>query len=116
VYLSLTQDARYPVVAALVTIDKLFWGIGAVGLIVYMMHQMSPGPFRTAHYTFATAIMGLNMMATGLVSGWLQQQMGYRAFFLFVLACAIPSLIVTLWAPFHHPDATGTPSEETGAA
>ena len=113
VYLSFTQDSTYAVVATLVTIDKLFWGIGAVGLIVYMMQQVSPGAFRTAYYTFASAIMGLNMMATGLVSGWLQQRMGYKAFFLFVLACAIPSLAVTLMAPFHHPDAT---SEKTEAA
>ncbi len=116
VYLSMTQDSTYSVVAALVTIDKLFWGIGAVGLIVYMMQQVSPGPFRTAYYTFASAIMGLNMMLTGLVSGWLQQRMGYRAFFLFVLACAIPSLIVTLMAPFHHPDATSEKTEEATVA
>ena len=106
VYLSMTQDARYPVVATLVTIDKLFWGIGAVGLIVYMMQQVSPGPFRTAYYTFASAIMGLNMMATGYVSGTLAELLGYKAFFWCVLACLIPSLVVTLIAPFHHPDAT----------
>ena len=107
VYLSMTQDARYAVVATLVTIDKLFWGIGAVGLIVYMMQQVSPGPFRTAYYTFASAIMGLNMMATGYVSGTLAELLGYKVFFWCVLACLIPSLVVTLMAPFHHPDATG---------
>ena len=116
VYLSMTQDSTYAVVATLVTIDKLFWGIGAVGLIVYMMQQVSPGPFRTAYYTFASAIMGLNMMATGLVSGWLQQRMGYKAFFLFVLACAIPSIVVTLIAPFHHPDATSEKTDDATAA
>jgi PAT family beta-lactamase induction signal transducer AmpG len=116
VYLAMTQDARYPIVATLVTIDKLFWGIGAVGLIVYMMQQVSPGPFRTAHYTFATAIMGLNMMLTGLLSGWMQQQLGYRTFFWVVLACVIPSLIVTIFAPFHHPDTTSERSEEPVAS
>ncbi len=116
VYLAMTQDARYPLVATLVTVDKLFWGIGAVGLIVYMMQQVSPGPVRTAHYTFATAIMGLNMMLTGLLSGWLQELLGYRAFFWVVLACVIPSVIVTIYAPFHHPDATTAQAEEPAAA
>ncbi len=115
-YLSMTQDATYSVVATLVTIDKLFWGIGAVGLIIYMMQQISPGPFRTAHYTFATAIMGLSMMLTGMISGKLQEWMGYRAFFWFVLACVIPSIVVTLMAPFHHPDATTAKAEEPAAA
>lgn len=104
VYLSQTQTSSIPVVAALVGIDKFFWGIGAVGLIVYMMQQVSPGRFRTAHYTFATAIMGLNMMLTGVVSGKLQEMLGYKAFFLFVLAGAIPSLLVTILAPFHNPE------------
>ena len=116
VYLSMTQDARYAVVATLVTIDKLFWGIGAVGLIVYMMQQVSPGPFRTAYYTFASAIMGLNMMATGYVSGTLAEMLGYRVFFWCVLGCLIPSLAVTLMAPFHHPDATSDPRDEAAAA
>lgn len=115
VYLSMTQDARYAAVATLVTIDKLFWGIGAVGLIVYMMQQVSPGPFRTAYYTFASAIMGLNMMATGYVSGTLAEMMGYKAFFWGVLACIIPSLAVTLMAPFHHPDATSETSDDATA-
>jgi PAT family beta-lactamase induction signal transducer AmpG len=116
VYMSTTLDSRYAVVATLVTIDKLFLGIGAVGLIVYMMQQVSPGAFRTAYYTFASAIMGLNMMLTGMVSGKLQEAMGYKAFFLLVLACAIPSIVVTLMAPFHHPDATTKKSEEATAA
>jgi PAT family beta-lactamase induction signal transducer AmpG len=116
VYLSMTRDARYPVVATLITIDKLFWGIGAVGLIVYMMQQISPGQFRTAYYTFASAIMGLNMMLTGYVSGSLAEFLGYKAFFWFVLACFVPSLAVTLWAPFHHPDATSDKSDDAVAA
>jgi hypothetical protein len=42
--------------------------------------------------------------------------LGYKAFFLFVLACAVPSIIVTLMAPFHHPDATTEKGEEPATA
>jgi PAT family beta-lactamase induction signal transducer AmpG len=42
----------------------------------------------------------------------MQQQLGYRAFFWVVLACVIPSVIVTIYAPFHHPDATSEKSRE----
>jgi PAT family beta-lactamase induction signal transducer AmpG len=46
--------------------------------------------------------MGLNMMLTGMVSGKLQEWLGYRNFFIGVLLAAIPSVLVTLAAPFHH--------------
>jgi PAT family beta-lactamase induction signal transducer AmpG len=76
--------------------------MGVVGLSIYMMQQIAPGKYRTAHYTFASALMGLNMMLTGMVSGKLQEWLGYRNFFIGVLLAAIPSVLVTIAAPFHH--------------
>jgi MFS transporter, PAT family, beta-lactamase induction signal transducer AmpG len=104
VYFSFMQPESYSLIATAITIEKFFWGFGAVGLIIYMMQQVAPGPFRTAHYTFGSALMGLNMMLTGMISGQMQVWLGYHAFFIFVLLAAIPSVIVTLLAPFHHPD------------
>jgi MFS transporter, PAT family, beta-lactamase induction signal transducer AmpG len=108
VYLSQTLTRSYPLIATVVTIEKFAWGFGAVGLMIYMMQQVAPGPYKTAHYTFATAFMGLNMMLTGMVSGAIQQLIGYRAFFILVLIAAIPSILATIYAPFHHPDSTST--------
>jgi len=112
VYLSQTLTQSYPLIATLVTIEKLSWGFGAVGLMIYLMHQVAPGPYRTAHYTFGTAIMGLNMMLTGMVSGRVQEWLGYRTFFVCVLVAAIPSVLVTVCAPFHHPDSAGPGAEK----
>jgi len=74
--------------------------------MIYMMQQVSPGPYRTAHYTFGSALMGLNMMLTGMISGKVQEMLGYKTFFICVLVAAVPSILVTLYAPFHHPDST----------
>ena len=69
-YLSQSMTTRAPyVITAVVTLEKLGWGFGAVGHMIYMMQQIAPGPYKTAHYTFATAFMGLCMMLTGMVSG-----------------------------------------------
>jgi PAT family beta-lactamase induction signal transducer AmpG len=106
VYFSYALPASYPLIATCVTIEKLSWGFGAVGLMIYMMQQVSPGPYRTAHYTFGSALMGLNMMLTGMVSGKVQEMLGYKTFFICVLVAAVPSILVTLYAPFHHPDST----------
>ena len=110
VFLSQTLTQSYPLIATVVTIEKFSWGFGAVGLMIYMMQQVAPGPYKTAHYTFATAFMGLNMMLTGMVSGGIQQWIGYRTFFIMVLAAAIPSILATIYAPFHHSHATGAPA------
>ena len=90
----------------IVTVEKLGWGIGAVGHMIYMMQQIAPGPYKTAHYTFATALMGACMMVTGAVSGYIQKAVGYQWFFVIVLIAAGPSILATILAPFHHPDVT----------
>lgn len=101
-YFSLAYPSSYALIAVALSVEKFFWGIGVVGLSIYMMQQIAPGPYRTAHYTFASALMGLNMMLTGMVSGKLGEILGYRSFFIAVLLMAIPSILVTVAAPFPH--------------
>ena len=75
------------------------------------MQQIAPGPYKTAHYTFATALMGACMMITGAVSGYIQKAVGYQWFFVLVLVAATPSILATLIAPFHNPDVTKQPAK-----
>lgn len=100
-YFSLAYPSSFALIAVALSVEKFFWGMGVVGLSIYMMQQIAPGPYRTAHYTFASALMGLNMMLTGMVSGKLGEWLGYRSFFIAVLLMAIPSILVTIAAPFH---------------
>jgi len=105
-FLSQTLPTSNALITAVVTIEQLGWGIGAVGHMIYMMQQIAPGPYKTAHYTFATALMGACMMITGAVSGYIQTAVGYQWFFIIVLIAAAPSILATILAPFHHPDVT----------
>jgi PAT family beta-lactamase induction signal transducer AmpG len=119
--LSQTLPSNYYVIAGIVTLEKLGWGIGCVGHMIYMMQQIAPGPYKTAHYTIATALMGACMMLTGAVSGYVQKWVGYQWFFIIVLLAAAPSILVTLLAPFHHADSAGPnapqkPESETAAS
>ena len=41
----------------------------------------------------------LGMMLPGMVSGWLQELMGYRNFFLWVTAATLPSFLVAALIP-----------------
>jgi PAT family beta-lactamase induction signal transducer AmpG len=114
-YLSHALPASRAVITVVVTIEKLGWGIGAVGHMIYMMQQIAPGPFKTAHYTFATAFMGLCMIATGMASGVLQHALGYPSFFVVVLLAALPSIAVTLLAPWPEGDVTATAPDTLAA-
>jgi hypothetical protein len=97
-----TTSSGLWVITVCVFIEKFGWGFGAVGHMLYMMQQIAPGPYKTAHYAFATALLGFCMMVTGMVSAGIQPATGYEAFFIIVLVSAAPSLLVTLTAPFIH--------------
>ena len=99
-YLSQARPQSLGIVALAVTIEKFGYGFGSVGHMLYMMQQMAPGPYKTAHYAFATGVMGLCMMSTGMVSGILQQTVGYQGFFVVVLAASVLPLVVAWNAPF----------------
>lgn len=99
-YLSQARPESLAAIAAAVTVEKFGYGFGSVGHMLYMMQQMAPGPYKTAHYAFATGVMGLCMMSTGMVSGVLQQALGYQGFFIAAMVASLAPLVVAWKAPF----------------
>lgn len=89
-------------IGAGVVIEKFFYGFGAVGFMIYLMQQLAPGKYTTTHYAFGTGLMGLCGMVTGVVSGHLQEMMGYISYFVFIMVATIPSFLACWFAPFHH--------------
>lgn len=103
-FLSQVQPESTALITAVVTIEKFGYGFGSVGHMLYMMQQVSPGPFQTAHYAFATGIMGLCRTVTGMVSGTIQESVGYKTFFVLALVASIPPIILAAFAPFPQKD------------
>jgi MFS transporter, PAT family, beta-lactamase induction signal transducer AmpG len=99
--LAIYQPTNHLAISAGVVIEQFFFGIGSVGFMIYLMQQLAPGRFTTAHYAFGTGLMALCMIVTGMVSGYIQQALGYAGYFVFVMAATIPSFIVCWLAPFH---------------
>jgi PAT family beta-lactamase induction signal transducer AmpG len=97
-------------VAGLVTLEKFGYGFGSVAHILYMMQQIAPGKYRTAHYAFATSLMGLGLMVPSMLSGAIQESLGYQHFFVFCLIASIPSIIAAALAPFHVPEQASVPA------
>jgi len=98
-------------IAAGVIVEKFFYGFGSVGYMIYLMQQLAPGKYTTTHYAFGTGLMGLCMLVTGIVSGVLQEYLGYVSYFVAVMIATIPSFLATWFAPFHHDDGMGAGSD-----
>ncbi len=101
VILASSHAPGHALVSLLVTIEKFGYGFGCVASILYMMQQISPGKYRTAHYAFATSIMGVSVMIPSMLSGIVQEKLGYQHFFIFCLVASIPSVVAAYFAPFH---------------
>lgn len=101
-FLSFYQPENIYLISTAIAVEYFGYGFGFVGLILYIMQQISPGKFKTAHYAFADGIMALGFMIPSMLSGYFSDMMGYKMFFIMVLIATIPSFIVTLTAPFNH--------------
>ena len=77
-----------------VGLEQFGYGFGFTAYMLYMIHY-AEGEFKTSHYAICTAFMALGMMIPGMFAGWLQEQLGYRHFFLWVMICSIIPLIAT---------------------
>ena len=94
VYLSYALPSSLFVVNACVFVEQFGYGFGFTAYMLYLIYY-SRGEFKTAHYAFCTAFMALSMMIPGLFAGALQELVGYRHFFIIVMACCAVTFIVT---------------------
>ena len=89
VVLAWWQPESMPLVAALVALEQLGYGFGFTAYVLFLIHY-ADGPYKTAHYAIGTGLMALGMMLPGMASGWLQDLLGYRFFFIWVVLCTLP--------------------------
>lgn len=102
-FLSSYLPTDLTVIGAALSVEMFGYGFGFVGLILYMMQVVAPGKYQTAHYAFSTGIMQLGFVLFKLVSGDIQIALGYRHFFVWVLACAVPVALLSQFIPMSAP-------------
>jgi PAT family beta-lactamase induction signal transducer AmpG len=96
--LALTQPGNLLFVGLAVGIEQLGYGFGFTAYLLYMLY-IARGLHSTAHYAICTGFMSLGMMLPGMVSGWLQELLGYRYFFVWILIATVPSFLVAALIP-----------------
>ncbi len=97
------------------TFEYFGYGVGFIGLTLFMMQQIAPGNYKMAHYAFATGVMNLGLMIPSAVSGWLSDLLGYKHFFLWVMIATIPSFLITWLVPFREVEDDSTPASSQEA-
>ena len=94
VYLSFFQQSGLPVINLCIFIEQFGYGFGFTAYMLYLIY-FSQGESKTAHYAICTAFMALGMMLPGMIAGWLQETMGYRMFFIWIMICTVATFWVT---------------------
>lgn len=93
VYLSYALPESFVLVCISVAVEQFGYGFGFTAYMLYQIY-VSEGKHKTAHFAFCTGFMALGMMIPGMVSGWIQELIGYEHFFIWVILCTIPSFIM----------------------
>lgn len=94
VYLSYAQPDNLIIISSCIFAEQLGYGFGFTAYMLYLIY-FSRGEYATAHYAISTAFMALGMMLPGMVSGYIQEAIGYKYFFIWVMICCFATFIVS---------------------
>ena len=91
--LALTNTTSIVAVVATVVLEQFGYGFGFAAFLIYLIY-IAEGISKTSHYAIATGFMALGMMLPGMISGYLQEWLGYGGFFVWVVIAALPALFL----------------------
>lgn len=94
VFLSYFPTANMFIISSCIFIEQLGYGFGYTAYTLFLIY-FARGEQQTSHYAISTGIMALGMMLPGMISGKLQEIMGYKMFFIWIILCCSITFIVS---------------------
>ncbi|WP_298793761.1 MFS transporter [uncultured Allomuricauda sp.] len=91
--LAFTQSTSLFAVVGTVVLEQFGYGFGFAAFLIYLIY-ISEGISKTSHYAIATGFMALGMMLPGMLSGYVQEWLGYDGFFFWVVIAALPAFLI----------------------
>lgn len=88
-----------PYVASVVIIEQFGYGFGFAAFMMFLIY-VAEGESKTSHYSIATGFMALGMMLPGMLSGYIQEYLGYGNFFIWVFCATIPGLVLSQYLDY----------------
>jgi MFS transporter, PAT family, beta-lactamase induction signal transducer AmpG len=101
------------VITAAVGVEQFGYGFGFTAYLLYCVY-VARGQHETVHYALCTGAMALGMMIPGMWSGWLQELIGYKHFFVWIMLAMIPSLLAVALIPLDPTFGKKTADEAAG--
>ncbi len=98
------QPSSVVLATIVVVIEQFGYGFGFAAYLMFLIY-IAEGVSKTAHYAIATGFMALGMMLPGMLSGFIQEQLGYTGFFIWVAIASIPVIILARFIKY--PDTYG---------
>lgn len=99
VFLSYFPTANIFIISSCIFIEQLGYGFGYTAYTLFLIY-FARGEQQTSHYAISTGIMALGMMLPGMISGKLQEIMGYKMFFIWIILCCSITFIVSAMIKF----------------
>jgi PAT family beta-lactamase induction signal transducer AmpG len=93
IYLAFHQPENFFLITLCVAGEQFGYGFGFTAYLLYMIF-ISEGEFKTSHYALCTGFMALSMMIPGAFSGMIQEYLGYKLFFVWILITMIPGYFI----------------------
>lgn len=101
IYFSWFQPSNFWVLTSCIAIDSIGYGLGFSFIMMYMIY-VSEGEYRTSHFAIASGFMSLGLMFAGMLSGFIQQAIGYKFFFIWVVVSTFPAFVITKFIPLEY--------------
>lgn len=98
-YLAITQASSVWVIGTAIAVEHFGYGFGFIGIILFIMQRIAPGPYQMAHYAFGSAITYFGYTIASMMSGAISDYLGYAHFFIWVLISTIPAFLVSWLVP-----------------
>jgi PAT family beta-lactamase induction signal transducer AmpG len=75
-----------------IVLEQFGYGFGFTAYMLFMLHFVGDSKYKAAEYAIGTSLMAFGMMLPGMLSGYVQEWLGYKDFFIYVLLCTLPGM------------------------
>lgn len=97
VYMAMTHPTL-ATVYVMVALEQFGYGLGFTAFSVFLIY-IAREPYKTSHFAISTGLMAVGMMLPGMLSGLLQNALGYPGFFIAVLGLTLPGMFLLFFIP-----------------
>ncbi|WP_439504929.1 hypothetical protein [Sediminibacterium sp.] len=108
-YLALFQPVDEMPIMLMVAFQHFCYGFGLLALVFFILQEITPGKYRLAYFSFASAVMYLAYIIPAMFSGLLSEYMGFYDFYIWILICTLPAYFMSAVVPLkniHHATAS----------